>query len=273
METFHRYINNNHRENTYRQAPVPVPIPRQAPVPVPIPWPVQAPISWPVPIPRQAPIPAPVLAPIPWPVPIPVPAMVIAPIPVANYNSEVEPMPAKGPSDTHKISVFIDLSNIQCATELRNHTLNISKLVELVEGGRNIIMRGVTGSCRYEDEHASIKSNWDELCYQNQFQIRTPGMGEQFVDQALQMMIMKARHTYRHDANKTIVLVSGDGNNLLPGLPSFPEILNFSAEDGFNIEVWSFSTSLSHKYRQLLREIPAKMKIRFLDDYVQELIS
>jgi hypothetical protein len=145
--------------------------------------------------------------------------------------------------------------------------------VKIIEDEREVLSRITVGSCGNQRELDKYNRSWDNIGYNGMFQIRTFGMGEQFVDQVLQSSIM--RFMMDNPADKTtIVLVSGDGNDYQDACLSFPRLLKMAiTQYNFNVEIWSLSNSMSRKYSELKNQFKGKVTLRHLDPYINEFID
>ncbi len=195
----------------------------------------------------------------------------LPPLPPMEYT--YIPPPPKVIFQNTCASVFIDISNIQNAHEFDNgDILNITALAKVVENGREILSRVVVGSGNTQDEIDDVKLLWNSIDYKSFYQLRATGKGEQFVDQALQSHMCD--YIFNIDSNNnTIVLVSGDGNSKDKML-SFPKVLKIAVEKyNFDVEIWSFSRSLSSTFNKLKNNFPTKVTIKFLDSHLKTLCS
>lgn len=65
---------------------------------------------------------------------------------------------------------------------------------------------------------------------------------------------------------QTLILLSGDGN-ANDDRTSFPEIVTLALENDWNVELWSWKACLSRKFLAIQQEYPSNMKIKYFDQY------
>ena len=151
--------------------------------------------------------------------------------------------------------------------------MNVYKLVEIVEGFRPAGSRVVAGSHRLNTPVPVAFRIWESLGYDTMIQQRAPGLGEQFVDEALKTAIAKPLFTIREDRDKhTIVLLSGDGNAETKGSVTFPQMMTQALDQGFCVEVWSWRKSLNGAFRKLQRSNPDMVTLVELDNFRDQVL-
>ncbi len=173
----------------------------------------------------------------------------------------------------NKCAVFIDLSNILNSKQIDKSRFDVSNFVKIIHDKREVLTKVTVGSCRNQPELDKYNRLWSSIDYNGIFTIRAAGMGEQFVDQALQSAIMRFMMDNPSDKT-TIVLVSGDGNDNQEACLSFPRVMKMAiTQYNFDVEIWSLSESMSRKYHELKNEFKGKVKLRHLDTYIKEFIN
>jgi hypothetical protein len=163
---------------------------------------------------------------------------------------------------SEKCYVFVDYSNIASHSGVR---VSCKRLNDIVVGLRQACDRVLVGS--YVGEEEEKCEDWRELGYQVHMKRRPEGAGEQFVDDALiaQMLNTLISHTGQDNSDKTLVLLSGDGNDN-EGRVSFRDVVEQAVFDfKWNVEVWCWKSSCARTYRELQEITPAQMRVCYLD--------
>jgi hypothetical protein len=89
-------------------------------------------------------------------------------------------------------------------------------------------------------------------------------LGEQAVDEILHLKMANA--ILDHTAPQTLVIASGDGRLSNYGT-SFPGQAERALKAGWNVEVWSWSSTLTGGYRRLSAAFPGRVLVRMLDPF------
>ena len=162
---------------------------------------------------------------------------------------------------SEKCYVFVDYSNIASHSGVR---VSCKRLNDVVVGLRQACDRVLVGSYVGEEEKLE---DWRELGYQVHMKRRPEGAGEQFVDDALiaQMLNTLISHTGQDNSDKTLVLLSGDGNDN-EGRVSFRDVVERAVFDfKWNVEVWCWKASCARTYRELQEIASGQMRVCYLD--------
>ncbi len=185
-----------------------------------------------------------------------------------EHKSPLEqPLPV---DTTQYVSICVDYSNIRhfYSTD-RDIKVNVRKLVQLLEGDRNVFYRGVAGSSNSTFDMDVIKFFWGSCGYEMYFELRQPRQKETYVDEIVKSMILDKSlgpHT-SHMANLKIVLVTGDGNDNHKGCMSFPQVVEYAiTKHNRDVEVWAISDCLHERFSRLRRKYPTKLTIMYLDN-------
>lgn len=143
-------------------------------------------------------------------------------------------------------------------------------LYDLVTNGREAITNVLAGSVPPETEDLwtyarDLGFNTDLLYRVEKFE---GNKSEQGVDEMLHLKMSNAVLDY--DAPQTMVLLTGDGKVSGYGT-SFPNQVRRAIKKGWEVEVYSWTTSLSKNYQTLMSENPGQLKIIELDRYYDQL--
>jgi hypothetical protein len=83
----------------------------------------------------------------------------------------------------------------------------------------------------------------------------------------LHAQIFKAFMSYKNTlTQQVLVLVTGDGNKN-SGQTSFPSTVEEVLKSGWNVELWSWEQSLNQRFREIEKQFPTRMTIKYLDSY------
>jgi len=212
-----------------------------------------------------------------------------------GHDTNTSDVKVKGPNDG-SVHIFVDNSNIwagACAwakTKWGNEArcrINIDPPADktheslpflLARGGPNrpnriVQTRIVTGS--KPPSNAKIWSDWKNVSYAVKLGIRETYFDdkgqekkkESNVDASIHSQIVNVLFRAKM-ANETgtLVLVTGDGNNLEGGQASFPLIMMAAATDGWKVELWSWKALWSRKFDEVKERFPALVTQFFFDD-------
>jgi hypothetical protein len=143
-------------------------------------------------------------------------------------------------------------------------------LYDLVTNGRGTMTKVLAGSVPPETEDLwtyarNLGFNTDLLHRVEKFE---GGKSEQGVDEMLHLKMSNAVHDY--DAPQIMALLTGDGKVSDYGT-SFPDQVKRALKRGWDVEVYSWTPSLSKNYQALMREYPTQLKIVELDTYYEQL--
>jgi hypothetical protein len=202
----------------------------------------------------------------------------------ANYRNPVwiRPVPVAG---TALREVFIDLSNLLHGLEpaFRSKTDRCNEAQRMINFF-DAVSTGVPGTlCSGTAQHrfwaGSWKSTsnqwgkWANDCIRHLMKQRewrgTPvrtGPEEAVDDQISAQVTARTRDYVEFDDGKTIVLVSGDGNEDRQET-SIIRAATFAVEQGWFLEVWGWENSLSTRYQLLKQKRPLQVSICYLDGY------
>lgn len=175
-----------------------------------------------------------------------------------------------------RVHIFIDNSNIylgsryvsnpttrkvECDFSIRIKTHALSNVI--IHARSHVEQRIVYGSS--PPRNNAIWKKWEEAGYSVCLFHRTPGMGEQLVDDALVARINNAILTY---PARTLVLLTGDGNGN-DGRVSFHNTICLAIQHGWKVELWAWKVTTSAKYYELARAYEGQnvFSLNFLDDY------
>jgi len=168
--------------------------------------------------------------------------------------------------------VFVDNSNIMIGgkNENKKDQLSISQIVDIVEKNRkhNILVRGVVGSVTRSSHKETWQKQWEDNGYTVLTSTRAHDTGkEQYVDEALHSMMYNHifDDTYAKYTKKTVILLSGDGNDHVPLTSNFPKIVERAVKHGWNAEIWSWEICCSSRLKRLQTQYPNTVKVFFLD--------
>jgi len=184
----------------------------------------------------------------------------------STSSSTASKKPHKKKNLSHdRVHVFVDWSNIAVGAGAKR--LNISKLIEVVEKGRNCVSREVAGFKSFDYEPAWI-NEWKKCHYNVKLGLRKKQDGknkEVFVDEALHSMMLRSYCDYKNETDKVAVLLTGDGNDHESGTATFPMLVGLYVQSNWKVEIWSWKLSLHHKFLQLAGEHPGRVTVHYLD--------
>jgi len=174
------------------------------------------------------------------------------------------------------VHIFIDLSNLICGSQtlkvnsgrqkqiLRDPRIrvNIPKLVQMIEMGRDVATRCVVGShtSKYTKEW---QEEWQGLSYKTASVMRDLNGKEVGVDEFIHAQLSRVL-LKDHRNTQTLVLVTGDGNDNKDN-SNFPEIIEAAMRKGWQIELWAWDCSVSHVYRKFAIFYPRQFQLQILD--------
>eukprot|EP01041_Mallomonas_annulata_P004589 gene4589-9118_t len=193
------------------------------------------------------------------------------------FTAEIERQTAK------KIHLYVDVSNISIGIQKLNDgtidrsiKLDISNLTDVVTnlrtveaavavgstGGGGSGGTGVAGGVSASAAVAAETPYW-KVWTQNGFKtiiLERGRQGEQAVDEVLHAQVsMEAHRRYREE--RTIVILTGDGNDNHSRGTSFPQIVEDAMSNGWTVEVWSWSRSTSRNYEIFKRNYYQRLYI------------
>ena len=68
------------------------------------------------------------------------------------------------------------------------------------------------------------------------------------------------------NAKQHLILITGDGN-ANGNRTTFPDIVSLAIQYGWTVDIWSWTISLSAKFRDIQQNSPNKIRINYLDVY------
>ena len=180
-----------------------------------------------------------------------------------------------------KVHVFVDLSNVSIGAQVgadgksRDLSVRISvaDLVDCVHQGRDVqerhVITSIDKSLDGSKQPAFIR-DWQKLGYDVRVQERRGG-SEQFLDEvlivAMQQTMLKFGSSRPDQKQRTLVLLSGDGNNN-DDHTSFAETVECALGQGFFVEIWAWKHSASRVYTKSFKEnYGGSFTVRFFDDF------
>jgi hypothetical protein len=202
-------------------------------------------------------------------------------VPRVNRVPTPEPIIPPQPTKTleKEVNIFVDYSNLHCGLtksrlytpeENRSMRFNIRELVNLLctdpdKPGRRV----VTGSNIPEN----IEFAWIKYGFEVKSMTLPPGIKEKFVDEALHSCIAQVLLSPKYiDNPQTLVLGTGDGNDN-EGTNSFPNLADAAARHGWTVIIWSWSFSLSQKFKDLQTKYPNLVHINTLDEFRDKIVT
>jgi hypothetical protein len=182
---------------------------------------------------------------------------------------------------SRKVHVFVDLSNVSIGAQVgadgktRDLSVRISvaDLVDCVHQGRDVqerhVITSIDKSLDGSKQPAFIR-NWQKLGYDVRVQERRGG-SEQFLDEvlivAMQQTMLKFGSSRPDQKQRTLVLLSGDGNNN-DDHTSFAETVETALGQGFFVEIWAWKHSASRVYTKSFKEnYGGSFTVRFFDEF------
>eukprot|EP00750_Incisomonas_marina_P019508 INCI3472.1.p1 GENE.INCI3472.1~~INCI3472.1.p1 ORF type:complete len:833 (+),score=122.25 INCI3472.1:98-2596(+) len=187
------------------------------------------------------------------------------------------------------LHVFVDNSNIFVGAQMVEDPQNpkrlvreigtrvhIPRLIQVVEAGRDRDttthaarwqgdkpVRWVFGS-KNNDQVLALENLWQRCGYTPVFVRRAKGEGEHLVDDGLIAQIMLTLAKYRDGTGRTLVLLTGDGNDN-GGRASFLDAVDHAVAEGWKVEVWCWKSCAAKVYRE--RAANGAIKLRLLDSH------
>jgi hypothetical protein len=167
---------------------------------------------------------------------------------------------------SHTAHVFVDNSNLMYGARSmpdgsrdERVLLDVDALVDLMTKDTRCESRFVAGSNIPE----AVRRRWEGKGFKVMEELRAPGTGEQFVDEALHSCISRA---ILDELPQTLILGTGDGNEK-EGTNSFPGLARSAARNGWKVVVWGWMSSTSPRFYDVKREFPDRIEIRYLDNH------
>jgi len=143
-------------------------------------------------------------------------------------------------------------------------------LFSLLEGGRKVetaILGGsVPPSCEPLWQYA--RDNGYDTKLLRRVARDDGSVTEQGVDEVLHLMMANTAAKHRNDAEKIMVLATGDGKLSEFGT-SFPGQIRLALDQTWNVEIWSWSPVISKEYARLQSEFPNKITVNMLDNFYE----
>jgi hypothetical protein len=154
-----------------------------------------------------------------------------------------------------KVHVFVDFSNILAGARNKGRQdedfsvhLKIKGLVPVVTNGRIIDESLCVGSL--PDEGHFVWDQWRKAGFKTDVASLVNGM-EDRVDETLHAAMMGTILHYKDSAHdRTIILLSGDGNDNHGRKTTFPKCLEYALDAGYKVEVWSWKRCTSCVYKK-----------------------
>eukprot|EP01041_Mallomonas_annulata_P010970 gene10970-22926_t len=170
----------------------------------------------------------------------------------SNFLQEIERQKSK------KIHIYVDVSNITIGIQKKSDgttdnsiRLDVRNLTDLITDLRTVVSAVAVGSDK-EIESIAIQKPYWHTWKQNGFKPiilqRTPGKGEQAVDEVLVAQIATEAQK-RYPEERTLVILTGDGNDNHGRGTSFPQIIENAMRNDWTVEVWSWSQCTSRNYQ------------------------
>jgi len=195
--------------------------------------------------------------------------------PSPQYSSSPPPrLPPKSASSCpERAHIFIDLSNIvKGARNVGSHTdldmsifLNPRGLIDVVRQGRVLDEGWVVGST--PAENSSIWEQFRAAGLKTDFVPLVNGK-EDRVDETLHADVQDTiLREMRTASDRTIILLSGDGNENHQRKTSFPTVLKHALNAGYKVEVWSWQRCTSGVYREWQRTGVPNFSLVYLDGH------
>lgn len=177
----------------------------------------------------------------------------------------------------HRLHIFVDVSNI-----CHEKRVNVTSLLNAVVDGRSVEQICCVGSTssslssnKLENE---VWKSWRNCgtpygCQATTTVLKRIGGKEQTVDDVLHAgMLKEVCKSYGSSSRRTIVLLSGDGNNNNERLSNFPSIVESALSKDWLVEVWSWRQSTSGNYRRLQEHYPSAFRLRQLDVHAEKIL-
>lgn len=89
-------------------------------------------------------------------------------------------------------------------------------------------------------------------------------------DKLHELMLQDINSTSPH--NRTLVLMSGDGNDNYGAATSFPVVIRQAIEKGWKVELWSWKRNTSEIYNQMTTEFGDQFAVILLDNARDEMV-
>jgi hypothetical protein len=89
-------------------------------------------------------------------------------------------------------------------------------------------------------------------------------------DRLHELMLQDITSTSPH--NRTLVLMSGDGNDNNGAATSFPVVIRQAIEKGWKVELWSWKRNTSEIYNQMTAEFGEQFVVILLDNVRDEMV-
>jgi len=171
--------------------------------------------------------------------------------------------------------IFIDVSNVIWGSQIvkmhggqRVRDVRIQVVVpimlDLIESRRAVATRIAVGSHSSESDKRWLDI-WQTEGYNTTTLRRDLNNQECGVDEFIHAQISRVL-LRKHRVRQTLVLVSGDGNTN-GGLSNFPELLEAALRMGWNVELWSWKSSVNAVYRKFALAYPQQFQLRLLDNH------
>ena len=153
-----------------------------------------------------------------------------------------------------QVHVIVDLSNITAGArnmsrpdEDRSITLNVAELLQVVIHGRVLDESLCVGSYPKEDDPQWAE--WRANGVRTDFVLPVKDK-EDRVDETLHAGMMDMILGNKDSArNRTIILLSGDGNDNHGRKTTFPRCLQYALDFGYKVEVWSWKACTASVYK------------------------
>lgn len=155
------------------------------------------------------------------------------------------------------VHVFVDHSNALIGALKAGTKLDLARLAQCVEAGREVRERVVLGSLETERNRAA----WEQLGYTVTADTR-PGK-EHLIDDALHAQLMRTA-AKRFDPARVIALVTGDGNDN-EGRTTFPQCIEEALKNDWHVELHSWRRSMNRVYVAFAEQYPTHFSFHILD--------
>jgi hypothetical protein len=197
-----------------------------------------------------------------------------------------------------KTHIFVDNSNLLIGAQYQprpdargGYARDIRKRVsvravhDLVNLERDAVQCVCFGSVRFGQKKSlrtqkSDFSHWEDQGYRALISERDDANKENFVDHGLiaemQNAILNHSEEAREHGNRTLVLITGDGNeNGGEGAPSFLGVVMNAIKWGWSVEVWAWKATCSSKFLRLAEELQNEptFALHYLDNFRGELVN
>ena len=162
------------------------------------------------------------------------------------------------------VHVFIDVSNLDGKQEGK---IDPSRLCKAVIKGRQVAQMYAVGSVQSEREKTSPYWNrWRECEAGAQLVllVKSREGREEAVDETLHAAIL-AEASKKYSQRRTMLLLTGDGNDNGGRATSFPHAVEIALRGGWLVEVWCFRVSASSVYKRFADDVSTRSAFQLFD--------